>query len=199
MQDFSTQKNISTAESNTSNEESTDSLFYVEELTEDLIRKFNTFTLAPYFRNVYADLLLRSSPTKDSKTQTVDKVTLVEFINLPGIMSDRFYTLMGNNNKNEQRVVQDKFISTMMLVYSSTLEEKMQLAFNIFDFDCDGRISAEDVKLVLSYIPSRKINSSLSVDDSSNEREKPLPLQEGLYNRSEGKDMCEEERGSNQK
>jgi Ca2+-binding EF-hand superfamily protein len=104
---------------------------------------------------------------------------------------------MGNNNKNEQRVVLEKFISTMQLVYSSTLEDKMQLAFNIFDFDCDGKISAEDVKLVLSYIPSRKINSSLSVDDSSSERDKPLPEQEGLYNRSEGKDMCEEERGSN--
>jgi Ca2+-binding EF-hand superfamily protein len=106
---------------------------------------------------------------------------------------------MSNNSKNDQRVVLDKFITTMQLVYSSTLEDKMQLVFNIFDFDCDGKISAEDVKLVLSYIPSRKLNSSLSVDDSSNEREKPQPTQEGLYNRSEGKDMGEEERGSNQK
>lgn len=39
--------------------------------------------------------------------------------------------------------------------------------FNIFDFDGDGKISAEDVRLVLSYIPVRKNNSSLTVDDLS--------------------------------
>jgi hypothetical protein len=42
MQDFSSaHKYNSTAESNTSNDDSTDSLFYIEELSEDLIRKFN--------------------------------------------------------------------------------------------------------------------------------------------------------------
>lgn len=125
-------------------------------------------------------------------------MTLVEFINLPGILSDRFYTLIGNNNKFDSRVVLEKFIETMQTVYSSTLEEKMQLAFSIFDFDSDGKISAEDVNLVLSYIPSRQSGSNLSVDDSSSERDTLKP-QEGLYNRSEGKDMNEEERGSNQK
>jgi hypothetical protein len=59
---------MSTAESNTSIDDSTDSLFYVEELTEELIRKFNTLQLSPYFKNVYTDLLLRSSPAKDSRT-----------------------------------------------------------------------------------------------------------------------------------
>lgn len=116
----------------------------------------------------------------------------MEFINLPGILSDRFYALVGNGSKTDARVVQEKFVSIMQQVYSSTLEEKMQLVFSIFDFDCDGKISAEDVNLVLSYIPSRKDNSSLTLDDSSNERDSFKPgQQEGLYNRSEGKDMNE--------
>lgn len=40
-------------------------------------------------------------------------------------------------------------------MYASGLEEKMKLAFEIYDFDSDGKISAEDVRLVLNYIPIR--------------------------------------------
>jgi len=43
----------------------------------------------------------------------VDKVTLSEFIMLPGILSDRFYALTGNASKTDGRVVQDKFVSLM--------------------------------------------------------------------------------------
>lgn len=136
------------------------------------------------------------------KFQLVDKITLGEFINLPGIISDRFFTLMGVGSKSDGRVSQEKFVNTLITVYSSALEDKMQLVFNIFDFDCDGKISAEDVRLVLSYIPIRRNTSSLTVDDLSLEREdcsSKNSKQEGLYNRSDGKDMNDEERGSNQK
>ncbi len=74
------------------------------------------------------------------KFQLVDKITLGEFINLPGIISDRFFTLMGAGCKSDGRVSQEKFVNTLITVYSSNLEEKMQLVFNIFDFDCDGKI-----------------------------------------------------------
>ena len=49
----------------------------------------------------------------------------------------------------------------------------MELAFKIFDFDCDGKVSAEDVRIVLSYIPIRRREeiSSLSLEDSSSERD----------------------------
>lgn len=103
MQDIS---NTMSNNSNNSTEESTEQLFYIEDFTDDLIRKFNTSVIQPYFRNVYQDLLLRSAPSKDSKVNnTIDRVTLVEFINLPGILSDRFYALVGNGSKTDARVV----------------------------------------------------------------------------------------------
>ena len=48
-------------DSTNSTEDSAEQLFYVEELSEQLIRKFNAQILEPYFKNVYQDLLLRSA------------------------------------------------------------------------------------------------------------------------------------------
>ena len=43
----------------------------------------------------------------------------------------------------------------------------MSLAFNIFDFDSDGKITSDDVRIILNYIPLRQeSSSSLSLDDS---------------------------------
>ena len=76
------------------------SLFFVEELADDLIKKFNAQQLQPYLKSVYADLVLRSPPAKDPRNNSlIDKVTLVEFTSLPGILSDRFCILAGSNPK----------------------------------------------------------------------------------------------------
>ena len=67
----------------------------------------------------------------------------------------------------------------MQQVYSSNLDEKMRLTFDMFDFDNDGKISAEDVKLVLSYMPSRNHNvSAITCEDSSSERDTVKSLQQ---------------------
>ena len=42
----------------------------------------------------------------------------------------------------------------------------MKLSFDIYDFDQDGKISEEDVRIVLSHIP---IKSSHSLDGSKKE------------------------------
>ena len=41
----------------------------------------------------------------------------------------------------------------MLEIYGSDLDGKMSLVFKIFDFDGDGKITAEDVRMILSYIP----------------------------------------------
>lgn len=211
MQDLSLKTTDSSAQED-NNSSLDDQLFYIEEFTEDLIKRFNATHLAGYFRDVYADQLLRMHTNSSAKasggpSNVLDKVTLLEFINLPGILADRFYAQVGNGSKTDARIVQDKFVSCMQTIYNSSLEDKMRLTFEMFDFDCDGKISADDVRLVLSYIPFvRRENSSLTVSDSSQERDdlgkarlNARSMQEGLYNRSEGKDMNEEQRLQNQK
>lgn len=97
---YSTDNTSNTNGSNDADEQ----LFFVEELNDDLIRKFSNEQLKPYFKQVYADLLLRSTSGKDNRGQpSIDKVTLVEFINLPGILSDRFYSQMGTTGPRDAK------------------------------------------------------------------------------------------------
>jgi Ca2+-binding EF-hand superfamily protein len=68
------------------------------------------------------------------------------------VVSDRLFTLASKGNK-EERIEQDKFLKLMLEIYGSNLDGKINLAFKVFDFDGDGKITAEDVKMILSYIP----------------------------------------------
>ena len=109
------------------------SLVYLEELSEDLEKKFVKFHLRPYFLSVFADLSLRSStyPNPTGKIQkSIDKVTFVEYINLPGIVSDRFYKL-ASTTSTDTRITEEPFLNIMLSVFCASLEKKMELAFKM--------------------------------------------------------------------
>lgn len=50
-------------------------------------------------------------------------------------------------------VDQKEFIHCMLKIYYSKVESKIRLAFDFYDFDKDGFISKEDIRLILSHIP----------------------------------------------
>lgn len=55
-------------------------LIYLEDFSLDLQRKFIIAQLYPYFKNVFADLVLRSAPNpKQNSKPSIDKVSLTEF------------------------------------------------------------------------------------------------------------------------
>jgi len=49
-----------------------------------------------------------------------------------------------------------EFVHGFFKVYYSNLETKIKLAFDMYDFDKDGFVKKEDVRLVLSHIPIEK-------------------------------------------
>lgn len=113
-------------------------MILVEDLNKELAEKFEKKILKPYFKNLFKDLSLRST-ISNSGGVFVDKNAFVEYMNLPGIVSDRLFALASNNSK-EEKIEQDNFVKLMLDVYSSELDDKMKIAFKIFDFNCDGLI-----------------------------------------------------------
>jgi EF-hand domain len=147
-------KRTSSLESITNHEE-TASLIYVEDFSPDLQKKFTLSHLYPYFKNVFDDLVLRSLvPQLQNKKPSIEKVQLMEYVSLPGVLSDRLYAIL-SADCSDGRINSDKFYKIMSTVYCSDLIQKMGLVFSLYDFDNDGYIQREDVKIVLSYIPLR--------------------------------------------
>jgi hypothetical protein len=138
-----------TNESNSSSD-----VILVEDLNKELATKFEKKILKPYFKNLFKDLSLRSS-ISTSGGVFVDKNAFIEYMNLPGIVSDRLFALASHNNK-EEKIEQDHFVKLLLDVYSAELDDKMNIAFKIFDFNSDGLIQAEDVRMIISFIPKNR-------------------------------------------
>lgn len=60
------------------------------------------------------------------------------------------------NQKKEDYVTQESFVSNLIKIFLGNLEEKMMFTFEMYDFDQDGFISAEDVRIMMSYMPFKR-------------------------------------------
>jgi hypothetical protein len=86
-------------------------------------------------------------------------------------------------------------------IFLGTLDEKMFFTFQMYDFDGDGYITAEDVRIMMSYMPFNR-NGSSEVQPtngnkggfspeivSSSPGKSPTRKREGLLEVEEGKNV----------
>lgn len=55
--------------------------------------------------------------------------------------------------KMHQNVTEASFINNFVKVFIGDLETKMRFTFAMYDFDGDGYITPEDVRIMMSYMP----------------------------------------------
>lgn len=68
-----------------------------------------------------------------------------------------------------------EFVYVLFKIYYSKFEEQVKLVFDIYDFDRDGYITKEDVRIILSYIPALR-------DDTDDNEE----VKEGTFSQGGG-------------
>jgi Ca2+-binding EF-hand superfamily protein len=83
---------------------------------------------------------------------------------LPGLVGERFFALASSPSK-DRRVDLEFFQRLILDVYSKSNDEKARLAFRIYDFNSDGRITPDDVMIILNHLPTNTQDSNSS--DSS--------------------------------
>lgn len=115
---------------------------------------------------------------------------------MPGIICDRLFSVFDKNKNNYLN--SNEFVTGMITLFTESYTNLSKLIFKLYDFDRDGKISKEDVKLVLSYIPLKtaaferkyklKFEKENFIDKSESQNELQLTL-EKIF-KSEHLDEC---------
>ena len=67
------------------------------------------------------------------------------------MISERLFAVF-DKNRNDY-IDSKEFLESMLVLFSETFESLTKFIFDFYDFDKDGKISKEDVRVVLSYVP----------------------------------------------
>jgi Ca2+-binding EF-hand superfamily protein len=90
------------------------------------------------------------------KTNGLPKILFTKYYDLPGILSERLFSVMDINNNGF--IDLKEFVNGMVTLFYEDFDKNSLLIFNFYDFDRDGKISKEDIRTILSYIPLNELN-----------------------------------------
>ena len=108
----------------------------------------NVEGFSQYLKQIWKDLNSRT------ENEGLDKITFQKYYELPGLISERIFSVFDSSDSGY--LSQDDFISNMVTLFSSNFEKLLIFIFKFYDFDNDGRITKEDIRVVLSYVPVYK-------------------------------------------
>ena len=135
--------------------------FITFEIIQDSIGIKNPNLFKKYLQEVFVDL---STKNEKSKVKCLSRLTFYDYIKLPIFISEKLFNSFASSSQQEG-LKEEEFVSGFFKLYMGSFSETTQVIFNLLDFDKDGIIKKEDVKIILSYLP---------LNDVSEEKEKRL-------------------------
>ena len=131
------------------------------ELIQESLGIKNPNLFKKYLQEVFIDL---STKIENSKTKILTRLTFYDYIKLPIFISEKLFNSFAASSQQEG-LREEQFVNGFFNLYMGTFTDTTKVIFNLLDFDKDGIIKKEDVKIVLSYLP---------LNDVSEEKEKKL-------------------------
>ena len=111
---------------------------------------------AYYLKEVYSDLYSRVTENKNDpkekqfKSNGVTKNIFDKYYVLPGIIGDRLFHVLTKSDRDYIKL--DEFTKGMKILFCEDFDKASKFIFDFYDFDNDGKINKEDIRVVLSYI-----------------------------------------------
>ena len=138
--------------------------------------------LHKYLKEIWADLSRRTAET----TKGLTKVTFNKYYDLPGIISERLFAYF---DKDKDGILSlPEFVNGMQSLFSQaeSFESLAKFIFNLYDFNSTGLIKKDDVRVVLSYVPLNRSDTSTVIKDNieivEDNFEDRVESQEQLFN-----------------
>ena len=136
-----------------------------------LTKKLCVKDLAPfesYLKDVWVDLYSRVNKNKNDhpketavKLKGLSKIIFNSYYTLPGIIGERLFNVFDTNSSGSIEL--EEFVEGMKTLFYEDYGKNTKFIFDFYDFDNDGKINKEDIKVILSYI-------TLTYSDSNEEK-----------------------------
>jgi Ca2+-binding EF-hand superfamily protein len=81
----------------------------------------------------------------------MSRTTFYDYIKLPIFIAEKLFSSF--SNKNKDGLVLEEFVDGLFNLYTGSFEDTAKIIFNLLDFNKDGLINNDDVKIILSYLP----------------------------------------------
>ena len=127
-----------------------------------------------YLIYLWKDLTLRS----ENGNKGINKIIFAKYYELPGLIQEQLFNIFSSNSNI---ILGNNFVNNMILLFTKGYEELVSFIFKMYDFDLNGQISKEDIRVLLSYIPLNrpKLLSKNQTDEFGNR----IESQEELHNK----------------
>ena len=135
--------------------------FITFEVIQESLGLKNPNLFKRYLQEVFVDL---STKVENSKAKHLSRLTFYDYIKLPIFISEKLFNSFASSNQQEG-LKEEEFVKGFFELYMGSFKETTKVIFNLLDFDKDGIIKKEDVKIILSYLP---------LNDVSEEKDKKL-------------------------
>ena len=124
------------------------------ELIQESLGLNNQALFQKYLQEVFVDL---STKNEKTKTKYLTRLTFYDYMKLPIFISEKLFNSFASNNQQEG-LTEDEFVTGFFKLYMGSFQETTKTIFDLLDFDKDGIIKKEDVKIILSYLPLNDVN-----------------------------------------
>ena len=110
----------------------------------------NISAFKSYLKQLWNDLSKREGNLKNG----IDRISFGKYYDLPGLISERLFSVF--DSKNKGYLTLDDFTNSMIKLFSGDYAQLLNFIFDFYDFDKDQKITKEDIRIVLSYVPLYK-------------------------------------------